>query len=200
MIIRLVVEYYIPNLLPNEKRCKPRKPTGSMTLRSASHSSSSAIKSDTSGDVAVGTRSNTKLNKNRCDKLAAPSDAESARVKEGNEVPSGGEAQSASDDECVDQLPPATKKSLQEEANRLYHRLTHTPKNPYCEACRRAKVKEKRTFAGSYRNTATRWGQLVTGAHIVSTKDNMFGLDGNKDMLAIKDAFSNFKSAIPCQI
>ena len=55
-------------------------------------------------------------------------------------------------------------------------------------------MKEKRRFAGSYRNTATRWGQLIAGDHVVSTKDNMLGLDGNRDILVVTEAFSNFKS------
>ena len=40
-------------------------------------------------------------------------------------------------------------------------------------------------------------GQLFAGDHITSTKDNMLGLDGNRDMLVINDAFSHFKSAYP---
>ena len=47
----------------------------------------------------------------------------------------------------------------------------------------------------TYRNTTTRSGQLVNGGHIASTQDNMLGIDGNKGMLCIEDAFSGFKSA-----
>ena len=72
-----------------------------------------------------------------------------------------------------------------------------SPMGPYCEACRRAKMKEKRNHAGSYLNTTVRWRQLVTGDHITSTKDHMIGIDGSNDMLVIKDAFSGFKAAYP---
>ena len=58
-------------------------------------------------------------------------------------------------------------------------------------------MKEKRKYAGSYQNHTIRWGQLVTGGHITSTKDNMLGIGGSKDMLVIKDAFSGFKAAYP---
>ena len=58
-------------------------------------------------------------------------------------------------------------------------------------------MKEQRQYAGSYRNTSTPWGQIATGDHITSTKDNMLGLDGNTAISVIKDAFSNFKSAYP---
>ena len=81
--------------------------------------------------------------------------------------------------------------------NCLYHLLTHKPNNPFCESCRRAKMKEKREYVGSYKNTATRWGQLVNGDHIVSTQDNMLGIDGNRDMLVVTDPYSGFKAAYP---
>ena len=58
-------------------------------------------------------------------------------------------------------------------------------------------MKEARKYSGSYQNTATRWGQLVTGDHIVSTQDNMLGIDGSRDILVLKDAFSGFKAAYP---
>ena len=58
-------------------------------------------------------------------------------------------------------------------------------------------MKEKRKYVGSYQNTTVRWGQLVTGDHITSTKDSMLGIDGSNDMLVKKDAFSGFKAAYP---
>ena len=58
-------------------------------------------------------------------------------------------------------------------------------------------MKEKRKHAGSYRNTAALWGQLVNGGRIVSTQDNMLGIDGSRDILVLKDAFSGFKAAYP---
>ena len=58
-------------------------------------------------------------------------------------------------------------------------------------------MKEKRKYAGSYKNTATRWGQLATGDHLVSTQDNMLGIDGSRDILVITYAFSGLKAAYP---
>ncbi len=40
-------------------------------------------------------------------------------------------------------------------------------------------------------------GQLFIGDHIVSTQDNMLGVDGNRDILVMKDAFSRLKAAYP---
>ena len=61
-------------------------------------------KRDESGDVAISARSKkNKVNKNGCcAKLVAPSDDQSVDVEEVNDVPSGEEEQSASDDVCVD--------------------------------------------------------------------------------------------------
>ena len=52
--------------------------------------------------------------------------------------------QSSLGDEAVDRMSRAARRSLREEANSLLHLLTHKPKNPYCEACRTAKRKEKK--------------------------------------------------------
>jgi len=49
-------------------------------------------------------------------------------------------------------------------------------------------MKETRKYAGSYRDTATKWGELVTADHIVSTHDNMLGMNGSKDVMVLKDA------------
>ena len=40
-------------------------------------------------------------------------------------------------------------------------------------------------------------GQLVTGDHIVSTQDNMLGIDDSSDILVLRDACSGLKVAYP---
>ena len=47
-------------------------------------------------------------------------------------------------DEPIIALPPAVRKSLQVEANSLCPRFYHRPKKPFCEACRRAKMKAEK--------------------------------------------------------
>ena len=132
-------------------------------------------KSGESGVAARAHRPKTKTQTKKCrvKHCAAPSDTETE-----TEVPALTESveeseQSSSGDESVDRMSRAARRSLQEEANCLYRLIIHKPKNPYCEACRRAKMKEKRKYAGSYQNTTVRWGHLVTGDHITSTKENM---------------------------
>ena len=68
---------------------------------------------------------------------------------------------------------------------------------PYCEACRRGKMKNKRKYAGSFENTATAWGQRLTADHITSQKDRMLGVTGDRDALVIKDLFSGRKNFTP---
>ncbi|MFM7980775.1 MAG: hypothetical protein ACKPKO_15790 [Candidatus Fonsibacter sp.] len=58
-------------------------------------------------------------------------------------------------------------------------------------------MKEVRKYAGSYRNTATRWGELVTGDHITCIHDNMLGVEGGKDVFVMKDAYSGLQAAYP---
>ena len=61
------------------------------------------------------------------------------------------EEQSSPDDDIEDRVVHPTEISLREEANSLYHLLTHKPNNPFCESCRRAKMKEQRKYSGSYK-------------------------------------------------
>ena len=136
---------------------------------------------------ADGSWSKTKVKKNHKPDVATPSDSEYSeddnisRPEDADApIPSHdglGEEQSSSGDEAEGRIVHPTEFSLRGEAHSLYNLLTHKPKNPFCESCRRAKMKEKRKYSGSYKNTATRWGQLVTGDHIVSTQDNMLGIE-----------------------
>jgi hypothetical protein len=198
MIIRLMVENYMSYLVPNARHCKPRKPSGTRIFCSTS---TSTIMNAQSGaperrdlnipEPIVATPSDSEIsgddNISRLDDFDAP--VHDGTVRE--------EEQSSSGDEAEDRGIHYIELSLRGEANSLYHLLTHKPKNPFCESCRRAKMKEKRKYSGSYKNTATRWGQLVIGDHIVSTQDNMLGIDGSRDILVLKDAFSGFKAAYP---
>ena len=69
----------------------------------------------------------------------------------------------------------------------MKHKLIHKPKNPYCEACTRGKMRRGKLFKGSYNRKPTKWGQIITCDHIVSQKDNMLGVTGDRDCLTIKD-------------
>ena len=100
-----------------------------------------------------------KIKKNHKPVVATPSDSECSEDDnisrlDGADAPilgldGLGEEQSYSGDEAEGRIVHPTEISLREEANSLYHLLTHKPKNPFCESCRRAKMKEKRKYSGS---------------------------------------------------
>ena len=75
--------------------------------------------------------------------------------------------------------------------------MTHKPKNPYCEACVRAKKTESPSYKGSYVRTVAEWGREVTADHITSLKDRMLGITGDRDALTIKDEYSGLKNLYP---
>ena len=75
--------------------------------------------------------------------------------------------------------------------------MTHKAKNPYCEACIRAKMMEAPSYKHSYVKTAQEWGQRLTADHITSLKDKMLGITGDRDALTIKDEYSGLKNMYP---
>ena len=57
--------------------------------------------------------------------------------------------------DVIDGVPRLAKPgSLKGEANTLAHILTHRYKNPYCEACVRAKMKHRKTRKGAFRRSS----------------------------------------------
>ena len=87
-------------------------------------------------------------------------------------------------------LPEGTKISLRAEALSLFHQLRHKPKNPYCDTCRRSKLRLARKLTGSFKHDATHWGQHVTGFHMVTLDEMGKGLDGGVDAFVIMDIYS----------
>ena len=164
MIIHLTIENYIPYLVPNSAHCRPQKPSGTRSFCSPYVNTSTKVQPGAPGRAGKGNRSTSKIDKNRKPKVATPSDHESVGEEQVDHDEYDTD-QSSSDAEHADGLTLVARRSLRDEANSLYHLLTHKPKNPSCKYCRRAKMKDKRKYAGSYKNTATRWGHVVIGDH-----------------------------------
>ena len=148
-IIHLIVQGYTPYLIFGLKDCTPQKTKGKLQLRCSS------LEDDAIADTPRGVNAdggpNPILNKCYTTPPAMPSDAAMDEASGPcDESPEGDESNS-------DTNRPA-RRSLQEEANSLFHLLKHKPNNPCCESCRWAKMKETRKYVGSYVNTATRWG------------------------------------------
>jgi hypothetical protein len=96
----------------------------------------------------------------------------------------------AEGDPDADYLAEAGNKlSLQEQAKSLQHLLTHTPKNPFCEACNRAKMRHSahRKKGGAERLDAVSFGDHITGDHIISQGDIDVGFNGERDAVVLFD-------------
>ena len=101
------------------------------------------------------------------------------------------EALPPEDDAAVPPIPapladddPAGKtvRALKAEAVSVTHLMTHTPKNPYCAACRRAKVqrkpcRRKKWFKGL---KPTKFGEQVTADHVIANSDRSMGVTRDK--------------------
>ena len=142
---------YIPYLVHNAHHCKPRKPSGTRIFCSPSKDLSKNTQSGVP-DRSVGRNwPKTELKKSRIPTVATPSDNESAEddniariddVEADSPDPSGlVDDQSFSGDEADGRYLRLAELSLREESNSLYHLLTHKPNIPFCESCRRAKMK-----------------------------------------------------------
>ena len=64
--------------------------------------------------------------------------------------------------------------ALREEARTLRHMMTHTPKNPFCETCKCAKMYKptKRSKGESLTVESNKFGDHITGDHLVTRDSN----------------------------
>ena len=92
-------------------------------------------------------------------------------------------------EETDQKLAPGARRDLRAEAHSLHHLLRHKPSNPYCEACRRGRMRRKPKFRG----------QHLTADHITSIKDNLLGATGDRNALVIKDIYSGLKHVYPAR-
>jgi hypothetical protein len=80
-------------------------------------------------------------------------------------------------------------------ANSIEHKLSHLPKNPYCESCVRGKMKEKYSHRRTFARELEFWGEVVTCDHVYSASASAMGLDGETESFIIKDLWSGLLSA-----
>ncbi|CAE7949193.1 unnamed protein product [Symbiodinium sp. KB8] len=74
--------------------------------------------------------------------------------------------------------------TLKAEAKTLAHLCTHRYRNPYCEACIRAKMKHFRTEHGAFKRELKAWGDLITFDFLDMRKAADMGV-GNDDEMVI---------------
>ena len=75
--------------------------------------------------------------------------------------------------------------------------MTHKPRNPYCEACVRAKLTHVCSYRHAHENTSTKWERNVTGDHITSLKERMLGVTGDRDAFTIREEYSGLRHLYP---
>ena len=123
------------------------------------------------------------------------------------DVVEGSEDEGEAPEEAVDgrlQLPEPKaidrgEAALREEARTLRHMMTHTPKNPFCETCKCAKMYKptKRSKGESLTVESNKFGDHITGDHLVTRDANEQSIDGDRVAMVMKDVATNFRWIYP---
>ena len=90
--------------------------------------------------------------------------------------------------------------TLKAEAKTLAHLCTHRYRNPYCEACIRAKMKHFRTEHGAFKRELKAWGDLITFDFLDMRKAADMGVgndDEMREILVVRDVATRVIAAIP---
>ena len=104
------------------------------------------------------------------------------------------------EDEAKPEFEPTHRaRDLQEDAKSLKHKLTHLPKNPYCQACQEAKMKQAYSRRGAFQRPTEHFGQLISFDHMFSAQARMVGLNGELHAFNIKDLYTGFIMSYPVQ-
>ena len=84
-----------------------------------------------------------------------------------------------------------TEEQLRAEAVSIDHLMTHWPKNRFCQACMRSRLRRKAARSNKHRDDVREcepvFCDLVTMDHVYAHKQDMIGFDGNKDAMIIAD-------------
>ena len=93
------------------------------------------------------------------------------------------------------------ERDLREEAVSIEHLMTHFPKNPYCDACQRARIRRKANRRRKEpREMADKsFGKSVTLDHTYAHTETMEGIDGSLDMCIIYDVGTEKIDAYPAR-
>ena len=89
---------------------------------------------------------------------------------------------------------------LKAEAKTLAHLCTHRYRNPYCEACIRAKMKHYRTVRGAFKRELKAWGDLITFDFLDMRRAADMGIgndDEMREVLVVRDVATRVIAAIP---
>ena len=90
-----------------------------------------------------------------------------------------------------------TRRNLKNEAMSLTHLLTHFPKNKYCSACQRARLRRRPIGTGAAHVKAVGFGDIITTDHIIASREESEGILGEKTALTIYDMATHFTACYP---
>ena len=89
--------------------------------------------------------------------------------------------------------------ALRDEATSLQHLMCHTPKNPFCETCNRAKMYKypSRQKGGSTQVEAKKFGDHLTADHLITSDGREIGIDQSRVALVVRDVATDFRYVYP---
>ena len=92
---------------------------------------------------------------------------------------------------------PGRQEKLQTEAGSVLHKLTHLPKNPFCDSCQRGKMKEKYSRRGAFKRNVEKWCEQITFDHLLSSSERAIGVDGETAGFVVRDIYTGIVHAYP---
>ena len=89
------------------------------------------------------------------------------------------------------------RRTRRAEAQSAIHKLTHLPKNPFCQACQEAKMKQYYSKRGAFAREVTRWGAIITCDHMAAASMRMKGIGQETTAMTVKDVFTGMIACYP---
>ncbi len=86
---------------------------------------------------------------------------------------------------------------LRIEPQSMEHKLSHLPKNPFCQSCTMGKMKETYSKRRTFKRELTEWGEIITCDHVYSASAQALGLNGETETFVIKDLYSGLLHTFP---
>ena len=97
--------------------------------------------------------------------------------------------------------PPDTKgiEALKKEAKSIHHLMTHIPKNPFCDVCKRAKMYKPPSYKVNCTRTieAKSFGDHIAADHVIIRRDKETEIEESRLALVVKDVKTAFMYAYP---
>ena len=92
-------------------------------------------------------------------------------------------------------VEPKVTSRLREEATSIGHKLTHLPKNPFCDACQRGKMRERYSKRGAFKHNLEKWGGIITFDYLYSGSQRTVGVSAEKEWLVVTDMYTGITHA-----